>query len=422
MDYSLLMVARLIVALGAGFLLGMERDIHARREDKKKILGIPLFTLISFLGFILMFTSSYHSLIILSIVFVLILLFTFPDTNEKKATPGMTTNVALVISFTIGIMSGQGYVIESLGITSICLSIMMVKEKTHYFAGLLTHEEIASALHFLIILVILLPLAYTVGDVHPLVGPGKLLDPVKTLMMIIFVSTMSFTSYLIIRSIGSSKGIEISSFLGGIVNSAATTAFLSQRSRADPIMRKTSLQGIILANISMMFKDVVLMTILIGAIFLKSFLIPMTILLVVSIIIVRLIKKRTMDVTHIDLDLGTPFAVAPAAKFGFMFLMISVASFLGQSIMGNYGIYAVSIGGLISTTSVSASLAAVYITGEIELAVIITSVLFALAFGSISKVLIAYSYDRSLASKILIPQSVVAFTCFVMAAIFHLAL
>ncbi len=422
MDYSLFLMVRLITALCIGLTLGIERDVHAGREGKKRLMGIPVFTLISFLGFILVFTSSYKSLAILCMAFILILLFSFPGDDERRAAPGITTSVALVISFSIGIMSGLGFIIESIVITLICLSIMVVKEKTHRFAGLLTHQEIASALHFLVILVIILPLAYTMGDIHTLIGPGKLLDPVKILMMIIFVSTMSFTSYLIIRSIGSSKSIEISSFLGGFVNSAATTAFLAQRSGVNPIMRNTSLRGIILTNTSMMFKDIVLITVLIGIFFLRSLLVPIIVLIGISIIILCLMKKREDDFRGSDLELGTPFAVIPAAKFGFMFLIISVASFLGRSTMGDYGIYAASLGGLISTTSVSASLAAFYLTGEIELNVIITSFLFALAFGSISKVPIAYTYDRDLAKKIFIPQTVIAFTCVLMALLYHLAL
>ncbi len=409
-------VIELVIALGIGLLIGLERDVHARRKGEGPGFGVQIFAVIALLGFLVAYLPYRYASVVLVTAVLVIVFFAIQQIKDK--TPGMTTSVALVTAFLLGGMSGTGYPLEAVLISFMVISILVVKEKTHRFAGILTHEELASALHFLALLLILLPLAYTLRDVHPLVGPGRLLDPVKTLLIVIFVSSFSFVSYIVIKTIGAAKGLELSSFLGGFVSSAASTVSLSRLSKINPVLKPVSTRGIILANLSMILKNVILITVIAGMIFLKNFTIP-TIILVLASVVGILLTRSSKFTSKAEIDLGTPFAVIPAAKFGVLFVVMSVLSFYGRDMFGDYGIYAISLGGLISTTSVSASLAALYTTGEVELNTVIPTILFAMAFGSASKVAIAWTYDRILARKIALIQGAIVALCIIM-AIFYI--
>ncbi len=407
-------ILELIIALCIGSILGLERDIHARREGKEVSFGMKIFSVMALLGFSVAYSPGPISIIILFFAFCIILFFSVSQLRMGSSSPGMTTGVALVTAFLLGGMSGAGYPLEAIIVSMMIISILGVKERTHRFAGILTNEDLASALNFLIIVVILLPLAYTMGDVHPLIGSGKLIDPVKTLLIVIFVSSFSFVSYIVIKTVGAMKGLEITSFLGGFVNSAASTVSLSRLAVINPKLKSVSKRGIILANLSMILKDVILITVIAGTVFLKGFMVPMAVLMVASLTGV-LVTRSSKTTEKCSLDLGTPFAIIPAAKFGVLFVVLSVLSYYGMELLGVYGVYAISIGGLVSTTSVSASLGALFVAGEIELDTMLTTILLALGLGSISKVGIAWAYDRVLAKKIALIQGVVTALCFIMA-------
>ena len=408
---------RLAVAISIGLSIGYERDIHAKREGIKVFYGIWIFSAMALLGFLSAYARYPSSIIIIISSSMVIMLFSIPNIYSSYSPHGMTTGIALVLTLLTGSISALGYPLEALLIGGMILTLLALKKRTHKFAGILTYEELASALHFLAILLILLPLAYTMGVVHPLIGPGLLLDPVKILLIVIFVSTMSFVSYLIIRTIGSAKGLELSSFLGGFVNSAASTVSLSRLSAKYGTLRDTSIRGIILSNISMILKDMILIAVLIGMIFLRNFLVPVTVLVFASISGIFFIKRLKVDIDH-EMELGSPFAIIPAAKFGLLFVLMSILSFYGKEYFGSYGVYAISLGGLISTTSVSASLAALYTTGEISMDILITTILFAIGLGSISKIGIAWAYDPPIAKKIMIIQGLVAILSILMASLY----
>lgn len=408
-----------LISLIIGAMMGIERDLHAKREGDIKIAGLPLFIAVSLLGYFFSYSSGYLAAIIFLMVLSLLAFLWSSYTREKGKLHGLTTGVLFLLCFSLGVMSGLGYYVEALLISMVVLTISALKERTHAFAGVLSASDIAGALHFLSVSMVLLPLAYTMGEVHPLIGPGKLMDPVKVILMVIFVSSISFTGYFLVKIFGPSKGSDLSSFLGGFVNSAATTASLSRRSRLERDVTPISLRGILLSNLAMVLKDVILITVLIGTVFIEQFMIPLIVLVLVSLIPLAFIStKSEPDMGR--LDLGSPFAMIPAAKFAFLFLFISIATHFSLEILGDIGVYGSSLGGLVSTTSVSASLSALFGAGAIGMDAVLVTLMLAIAAGSISKVFIAYSYDRDISRKLLPPLSLTAVLSIAMALFYHL--
>ena len=78
------------------------------------------------------------------------------------------------------------------------------------------------------------------------------------ILIVILVSLISFSSYVLLRKYGTKRGICYSGFLGGFVNSEATTAALAGLSKRAEDMADPVLTGILLCNISMLIRNLVL--------------------------------------------------------------------------------------------------------------------------------------------------------------------
>lgn len=400
MEEILTIALHFITALIIGLLVGTERELKSEKEGEMVISGIRTFSFLAVLGFSFTFILGDSPwLLTIGMGALIVVILSVPLIKDKLTSPGLTTAAALVIVVLSGSLAGLGLPFLALFCGVSTYGILNVKEQTHKFAGILSEEDILSAIRFMTVAFILIPLAYTVGQVHPLIGPGNVFDPVKTLLMIVFVSSISFASYLMVKSMGAGKGLEISAFLGGFVSSAASTASLAQKSCEDPSLREVSVRGIITTNTSMILKTLVIISAIGGLMVFKVVAIPLIALFIISLVSVFVPKEGTQK-EDIDIEVKTPFAIIPAAKFGVLFTLISAGSYFLKELFGSYGLYAAAFGGIVSTTSVAASLGGLLAVGEISGPETISVLMMSLVFGSLAKIGIAWSYDRELGKKV----------------------
>lgn len=397
-----------ILALLIGLIVGLERSFRANIERSIKEAGIRTFTLASVFGFFsaFIFKGSGYELLVILTLFSFIFLFTaLLRSFEDK--PGMTTSLALLLVFLTGVLLGLEYPLEGIIVGLGTWGLLWTKRILHHFADLLSDEELSSGIRFLTVGAILLPIAYTIGPIHPLIGPGRIFDPMQALMMVLFVSSISFTSYLVIKFFGADRGMKISAFTGGLVSSAAATASISEKCKTTPELERTSTVGILLTNSSMFMKDYIIIFTAGGVVLAGNFAFPLGALLGLTVLLFFYIRKYGMKnkaIESIDLELDSPFALKPAVKFALLFSLIWSSTYLLQNQFGGLSVYIVSIGGLVSTTSVSAYIASMYASGQISSPTAVSTILLAFGFSSISKILIARAYFEDLSKKIALPM------------------
>ncbi|MBS3781456.1 MAG: MgtC/SapB family protein [Candidatus Thermoplasmatota archaeon] len=409
MVISLTHIISFLSAVLIGLITGLERTSRASKEDEIKGAGIRTFALVSMVGFLVTFVFKNEvELLLITVLIFSFLFISLPILRRIKGSTGLTTSNALLLVFLIGMIFGLGRPI--LGVVSGISLLILTSSKSilHNFADVLSKKDLMSAVRFLIVAIILVPIIYALGPIHPLIGPGRVFDPLQALMMVLFVSSISFLSYVVMKVLGPGKGLQISGFIGGLVSSAAATASISEK--CENITGELNSPGvsILLANTSMFIKDYVIIFTVAGYVLARDFFLPIILLLFVTgTFILFFRKKRDLMSTNSDsleIDLGTPFALMPAVKFAILFSLIWVSSYLLQNYLGGTGVYMVSIGGLISTTSVSASISSLYIAGEIGALTALSTMLLAFGLGSISKVLIVRAYNKRLAEKVTFPM------------------
>ncbi len=131
-DLNLLLSS--LIAVGLGALIGLERE---HREDKKMVIaGVRTFPMTSLAGVIFSFLSQEmgYSMIQAGLLifggFALILAYL----KYEVHTIGITTPVAFFLTFLIGIMVHQGYLVESAFFTVLITILLLTKKRLHNIA------------------------------------------------------------------------------------------------------------------------------------------------------------------------------------------------------------------------------------------------------------------------------------------------
>ncbi|MDD1768860.1 MAG: DUF4010 domain-containing protein [Methanomassiliicoccales archaeon] len=402
MANDVIFIYDLLVAIAVGALMGIEREHH--RDEHIVLAGIRTFPLVSVSGFIVSYLAVLHpgleALVMIGLAIVAVFAVGLLYIQYELKIPGFTTPLAFIVTYAAGVLIGYGHVLEAVVLGVATTFLLISKKHLHRFAQLLTESEIIGALEFITIGFILYPLALELQLTGPwaVFGRGGSLDLSTTILIVIFVSSISFISFLIVRWKGPSRGLRFSGLLGGLVNSEAATASICSLANERKGIVNAAASGVVLANATMfirnlavcMFADQTLSTAGIVAL-------PLLMVSVLGIGMGIMMKvetggKEPMKVT-------SPFAIVPALKFGIMFLVVSAVTILVRQYIGAEAIYFTAIGGFISSAAVVASISTLTVTGQVDVWIAAETILITCAISSLNKLVISRTMSRDVFSR-----------------------
>jgi uncharacterized membrane protein (DUF4010 family) len=376
-------VKMVVISALVGGLIGIER------EKKKTVLaGSRTFMLIAMFGTFTVLISdlfelpSFISASFLGVSIIAVLLGYIK--NYKLNDIGITTVIAFLIAFTLGLLVGKGFMIEALASSVIVSVILVSKYYLKTFTEHLTHRELVNALEFGVFAFVLYPI---VPD-RP-VDPFGVLNPKILVVLIIVVSTMGLIGFLALRRLGPRKGFPIVGALGSLVNSEAVASSLASNVRNDRSLTVPVIEGIMLANIVMLLRNLVIVGILSLEIVWFMLLPQMSMVFVAGLLYFwkRPIKHRNLKESQISLS--SPFAIIPAVKFAILFLFISLIVRYVQ-VIGVGGVYFATIfGSFLSSAAVIASLVSMYSIGSLDLLTAASACVVASIGSLFAKILVA---------------------------------
>jgi uncharacterized membrane protein (DUF4010 family) len=216
-------------------------------------------------------------------------------------------------------------------------------------------------------------LAFVAYPILPLgsVDPWGLIDLRPAWVTVLLIAGLGFTNYLLLKLYGP-RGIELTGFLGGLVNSTVTVTELSQRaSTAGGRLSGVTYRGVVLATAAMLVRNTVILGLLAPAALLESSL-PLALMIAGALAAVSMARRRASsgesEVADAQigeawrnsplLTLESPFSLSAALKFGLIFFALRIAGTLAQRALGDGGFYAVSlVGGLVSSAGAVAAAA-----------------------------------------------------------------
>src|SRR5690606_19686808 len=82
-------------------------------------------------------------------------------------------------------------------------------------------------------------------------GPYGAINPYRFWWAVVLIAGLSFAGYFAMRITGPRRGLMITSLLGGIVSSTATTAALARVAATTPALARSAAAGAILACAAM---------------------------------------------------------------------------------------------------------------------------------------------------------------------------
>ncbi len=226
----------LIISFVQGALIGFEREkakVDAAQEEHYKgdFPGLRTFSLIAITGGLsgvllkgdILVPAQVASLFFLfSAIFIIILALFFALYRFfKVGFVGMTTYIVMPLTFMIGLLTGLGYVLESLSLTFIASLILSMKRISLKLTEKLSYEEYAAGLELGLVVFVIGPIIYAL---NPSVAGVSLWS---AYLFFIIVLVVSYTSYLSYKVLGK-KSLKVISILGGLVNSEATFTAVSK--------------------------------------------------------------------------------------------------------------------------------------------------------------------------------------------------
>lgn len=225
-----LMIA-LTASAGLGAMIGLVRQWDQRSGSAQpgEYAGVRTFTLWSLLGCVGAFLSDGFSVAILPVVLVAVgVHFVVSRPPSASGGTGATTFAAALLTVLVGALVYWQQHQEAVLVSALMAVLLGLKNPIHDWTRKFTSTDIRSTLQFVAVTGVILPLvpdrAY---------GPFDGFNPHSTWMMVVLISGIGFVGYVLMRLFDERAGITLTSLLGGVASSTATTLAFSRRSRDD---------------------------------------------------------------------------------------------------------------------------------------------------------------------------------------------
>jgi uncharacterized membrane protein (DUF4010 family) len=239
------------VALGCGLLIGVERERRKGRGATRALAGVRTFALAALGGAI---AQALRQPLLVATGAALILALgvaayrnaTAGRTSAREAfDPGVTTELALFVTFLLGVTAVDHPAIAAGGAALVAL-VLAARTELHRFATVqLTAEELRDALLFAGAALVVLPL---VPD-EPIPWLAEV-NPRRLWGLVVLLMALQGAGYIAVRSVGARLGLAVSGLVSGFVSSTATVGAMGARSRAEPDLLRECVSGAIFSNVA----------------------------------------------------------------------------------------------------------------------------------------------------------------------------
>ncbi|WP_339840853.1 MgtC/SapB family protein [uncultured Maribacter sp.] len=342
-----------LVSMGIGLIIGLEREYDKLKDQG--FAGIRTFPIVAILGFTLENLTDKFSvwLLIVSLAaFILFLAFNHIYQKQEEYSKGLTTNLALIATFVLGVMVSAEYYRDAVATAVIIVTLLSLKTRFRTVISNITSEELFAFIKFSIISLLILP--FLPNKVY---GPNELLNPFEIGSIVVIVSFLNFIGYFLVKYVGSKKGIMLTAILGGLISSTAVTWSYASRSEESPELSKKYAAGIIIAS-AIMFPRLALLVYIFNSALLAYLALPFCLLTIICIVVSLVLIQRDTKKPDTNIKLGNPLNILNAISFGAVYVVILFAVFYSNKFFGESGLYySALISGLADTDAITISMA-----------------------------------------------------------------
>jgi len=398
---------RFAVAIGLGVLLGLERE---RTKSEDGGAGVRTFALIALSGAIAGYLGENLGLDWLALalfVAVAALIVGMYVVTAQRGDTGITTEVSALLAFLLGLLCAHGLLQLASWVAVAMALLLALKDWLHQLASRINATDVDATLKFSIVTLIILPL---VPDVNYGPPPLDVINPYKIWLMVVLISALNFSSYLLIKIVGAEHGVGLAGLLGGLASSTAVTLAFSQRSRQADADASALALGIVLAWTVMFFR-VAIMTALISWELGRQIAFAIGLLCVASLGACYWLWQRNKQRQRGEIQPGSnPFELDEAIKFGLLFGVVVLVSRAAQVYLGDAGLYlAAAVAGLTDVDAITLAMANLAQSDGSSLRVAARAIIIAVMANTTTKCAMAIGLGSPELRRITLPIAVLLF-------------
>lgn len=379
----------LAAALGAGLLIGLERERRKGRGASRQAAGIRSFSLAALSGGIAMALGQPLLVALGALLVVLLSAVAYWKSREQRAEapepdPGLTTELALFITYLVGVLAVQQPALGA-GAAVVVAALLAAREKLHRFATeLLSQAELHDALLLAALALVLLPLMPATA--LPWLGG---MAPRTLLLTAVMILALQAAGHVAWRVLGARAGLALSGLFSGFVSSTATIASMGARARAEPAQRSACLAAALFSTLATWLQVLLLVAALAPAAL--STLLPSALAgAAVALASAGLAWWRANAASAVPAGEHGPLRLREALLVAAMLGVVALGVAWAQRQFGQAGLLAgTALAALADAHAPVAALAAIFTQGEVDAATLRLGVMVAVSANAVTRTLTA---------------------------------
>jgi uncharacterized membrane protein (DUF4010 family) len=395
------LLARVGIAIAIGGLIGLERE----RVDK--FAGVRTLALLGGTGPLIVELAEQAELPLLVVVYLglagaLALAIAYVRFKLRGDEIGFTTTVTVFLVGVLGVLVGYEVLFEATSIAIITAMLLTEKDRITKFVDSLSDEELSDSMKLGALLFILYPILPAQA-----VGPYAVVNLREVLVFAIFVLLIQFGAYVSMRQFGGSTGLQVTGVLAGGANSLAAAGVLARMAKQSREAISAASSALLLATGSMIVRNVAIASI-ISLPLLWELWPPVAVMLVGTLGLAYLSVASDESYDEFEFEFDSPFSFKAAAKFAVAYVVIVLASVLGEELFGQLGLYVTAFaGGLVSSAAVAVSGSTVYADGTASAETAAGMVLLGIMGSLMAKIVLVELTNTDMRTKVTVPMAVI---------------
>jgi uncharacterized membrane protein (DUF4010 family) len=379
---------KIVLVLFLSFLLGLEREEHKATATEYAFGGVRAFPLIGLIGYATAFLSG-DQLLPVAVGLAVVggfMMLSYRHKLQSAGTAGVTSEISALATYIVGalVSRNQFWVATTLSVAG--LFLLVLKAGLEGLARRVAPDEMLTFTKFLLLTAVILPILP-----NQAFGPVAI-NPFKTWLVVVAVSTVSYGSYVIQRLTSGQGGITLAAVLGGAYSSTITTVVLGKRAAEEA--RPHLLSGSTLVASAMMYLRLAALVGLFNAGLLAVLGVPFAVLAVAALLggwlWSRIPDEGAGHATR-TLQPSNPLELTSALLFALLFLAMLVATHFAVEYLGRAGLY--SLAAVMGVTDVDPFIMGMTQAGgsATPLASAATAILIAASSNNLVKGIYAYT-------------------------------
>jgi len=326
---------KIVLVLFLSFLIGVEREEHKTAAGSYSFGGVRTFPLIGLIGYSIALLAG-SQLLPVTLGFLVVggfLLLSYWHKLSRVEAAGVTSEMSGLATYLVGALVYYDHFWIATALSVASLLLLELKAALENLATRTAPQEILTFAKFLLLTAVILPALpnQEFGRFH--------INPFKTWLVVVAVSTISYGSYVLQKVTKERGGVVLTAILGGAYSSTVTTVAMSRRAAREH--RPHLFAGGILIASGVMYLRLVVLLILfnrqLGAMLAPAFLVLAAVAIVAGWLWSRRPDADTSEFKR-QYEPGNPLELIAAFLFALFFLAMLVATQLAVTYLGRAGV------------------------------------------------------------------------------------